>query len=206
MQCYKYTDIQYIQMALNLGIYAGKITDFNDPYEYEGIRYPDDYRVCCLTKSFRKMLMWAYYVKHKGCCIEFNISDECDLIKPVNYTRTFHSHNELAPAEVNESLFRKSKEWKYEQELRIVYYRANHNNDYWIESGDNVYFRAKVKTVTLGLRTDMKDKKLKNILNQISEYNKKTPKRDQIEVRKMMISNIRYELVLDKQFEYERYI
>ena len=54
MKIHKYMKIEHAIDALEHGIYAGTLDSFNDPYEYEGILYPDLYRVCCLTGSDRK--------------------------------------------------------------------------------------------------------------------------------------------------------
>ena len=59
MKIHKYMKIEHAIDALEHSIYAGKLDSFNDPYEYEGILYPDMYRVCCLTRSDTAMLMWA---------------------------------------------------------------------------------------------------------------------------------------------------
>ena len=61
MALFKYTGLQYIPSCIENGIFASRLDNINDPFEGKGIRYPNRYRVVCLTASPYQMLMWAYY-------------------------------------------------------------------------------------------------------------------------------------------------
>lgn len=95
MELYKYTSIEHSLDSLIYGIYAGCIKDFNDPYEAEGIVFPEDYRVCCTSLSNKPMFMWAYYGNHRGCCIQFSVPDNMEIIKKeVNEAATINADSE----------------------------------------------------------------------------------------------------------------
>lgn len=91
----KYTDLKYIEKSIKYGVYASHIDAVNDPFEYEGVEYPDEYRICCMTNSSKQMIMWAYYTNHKGCLIEYDVSRgnelQNELIRPVRYEETLRN-------------------------------------------------------------------------------------------------------------------
>lgn len=120
---YKYTSLEYINSCIENGIYASRLENINDPFEVKDIRYKEQFRVVCLTTSYKQMLMWAYYGNHRGCCIEYDVSN-LKGIRPINYIKTFQSHNEMSNEELIESLYNKGFEWKHENEYRLVY--CNH--------------------------------------------------------------------------------
>ena len=204
MELHKYTSIDHALDSLKHGIYAGQIKDFNDPYEAEGIVFPEDYRVCCTSSSNKQMFMWAYYGHHRGCCIQFHVPDDLENVKKVEYKREYICHREMDSDEIYKSLYQKSLEWKHENEIRIVYSKNNADKSLWNCIGENVYFIAKPKSIMLGLLVDFDDIIVQKLLRDIKTLNDNSE--EKIQVKKCMLSSSKYQLITDKQFDYERHI
>ncbi len=193
---FKYTNMDNIESCITKGIYASKIDAVNDPFESEGVKYPHLYRICCVTNSPRKMLLWAYYTNHRECCVEFDVSSiDTTLLRKVDYVDSFSSHNDMSLDEVFSSLYRKGKEWKHENEYRAVYYAKENKKSNWNIEGDNVYLKATVKSVTFGLFSDQDLPRYKRALETLINYG--------IEGKKCRLKNNRYELEEDRQFDLE---
>lgn len=120
MKLHKYTALEFIPSCIENGVYASELSNINDPYEGKGIRYPNQYRVVCMTNSPLQMLMWAYYGNHRGCCVTYEVDDS--LLRQIEYTTDFQDHEDMTTEEVMESLYCKGKEWEHENEYRIVYH------------------------------------------------------------------------------------
>ena len=197
MLVYKFIKIPYVVDALEYGIYAGKITDFNDPYEYEGILYPDQFRVCCMTSSNKQMLMWAHYGFHRQFCVGFEI-EESDRVQKVKYDLRYEPHRYMDVSEIKNSLYKKAKEWEYEKEIRIV---LDINNDSGFEAVNGEYYYPAIpRSVLIGLNVDVQNDEVLEIFNYINNMKNK------IEVKKCMLSNTRYEIIWDRQFDYKKYL
>ncbi len=197
---YKYTSLKYLQDALEYGVYAAKLDQVNDPYEGHDIEYMDKYRVVCLTGSDKAMLLWAYYVQHRGCCIEYYTPDDYSrVIHKVGYTDSFFNRREMNGAEIIESLYHKGKEWEHENEFRAVYYETRDGKkDYWRRIGDRVFFQLKIKSITFGVLSH-EDQMYFDSLRLINKLaNDGNPG---IEIKKLIKSNDRYQLILDKQYD-----
>ncbi len=193
---YKYTNMDFIESCINNGIYASKIDAVNDPFESEGVKYPQLYRICCMTNSPKKMLLWAYYTNHRECCIEFDVSSlDTTLLRPVNYVDSFSTHLDMSLEEVYDSLYRKGKEWRHENEFRAVFYKKRYDNSQWDVNGDNVFLKAPVKSVTFGLFADRDLGRYKNALEVLMRYG--------IEGKKCKLKNNKYALEDDRQFDLE---
>lgn len=197
MILYQYMDLQYLSSCFENGVYASRLEKVNDPYEGLGIEYPNQYRICCMTKSPLKMLMWAYYVSHRGCCIGFDVGSH---FQRVQYTDALQPHEEMNSAEIILSLYKKGREWKHEEEYRAVYYEPEGDIDLWNVIDDEVYFKAPVVSVTFGLTVEtnpgylealeyLRDSGKSNV-----EYSKCKPKKGQ------------YQLYKDKQFNIDQEI
>lgn len=204
MKLYKYTSVEHVRSAIENGIFASELTSFNDPYEYEGIDYPEDYRACCLTGSPLKMLMWSYYGNQQGCCLEFEVPDKVDIIKKVEYTKDYYQHRDMSGDEILNNLYKKASEWKHENETRILYYSPNADTKLWTVIGNKVFFKATVSKVMLGLRTDEQAKNVQELLTFLKEMNNKNDVN--IQVVKCMLDNTRYGLKENKQYQYIKHI
>lgn len=201
MILYKYTSLKYIELCIENGIYASKLEDVNDPYESYRIRYPKQYRICCLSSSYKKMLLWSYYTRHKGCVIAYELPDNCKIIRRIKYINNLIDYSELDESQLFNALYTKGSEWEHENEWRIVYKDKEHVSEYWntLENND-IYFKAKVKKIYLGALSSKDELSYLDCLEKIKYINEKS--NNQIEVNKMMLSNKKYQLVIDKQFDY----
>ena len=102
--------------------------------------------ICCLSKVFDSLLMWAYYNSHKGICIGLNINKvlECcqygflglmypyaievkyrDILEKPDYFKDHPSWDDL--------LTTKAKAWEHEQEVRLIT-----KDPVWIHAGRNI--------------------------------------------------------------------
>lgn len=99
--------------------------------------------ICCLSKVYDSLLMWAYYNSHKGICIGLNIGAvlRCcqrmflgllypypaevkyrDIHQKPDYFKDHPSWDDL--------LTTKAKEWEHEQEMRLIT-----QDPLWIHAG-----------------------------------------------------------------------
>lgn len=77
----------------------------------------------CMTTKPDNILMWAHYAdSHKGVCLKFDILEDLDTFLvpvPVDYNEQYINFNMLN-SDLLSVLRRKSPEWKYEDEYRII--------------------------------------------------------------------------------------
>lgn len=204
----KFTQLKYIQSAIEYGAFASPIDSLNDPYEWQGIRYPDSLRVCCLTSAPFKMLMWSHYAKHEGCRIDFAFDEQCNrILKHVTYTDKFVDHATLGKRELVGCLFIKGAEWKYEDEIRAVWQKGSatqeRNDNLWIKDfSNNIFLRGAVRRITFGLFSERLQEDYLNSLKVIERANQARNNDAQIEVCKCRMKNGSYQLTYDKQFDY----
>lgn len=155
MALFKYTGQQFIPSCIENGIFASRLDNINDPFEGKGIRYHNLYRVVCLTASPYKMLMWAYYGNHRGCCVEFDV-DGVEGIRPVDYIKEFQYHEDMDTNEVIESLYKKGNEWNIENEYRLVYHTPTADKKIWNRiRGEDIFLIAPVKQIIFGYAAEM---------------------------------------------------
>jgi hypothetical protein len=80
--------------------------------------------VISFTSTWSNLLMWSHYAQgYKGICIEFEIVSKLgDEYKVVNYKSKTRAYGK------KEIFWTKSKEWKYEKEIRFLseYYCNSH--------------------------------------------------------------------------------
>lgn len=99
-------------------------------------------------EEYTKLLMWAHYAdSHQGICIKYNFSsfDLSSLIdgksnkiaffNDIEYsneklTDTANQYKKVNEISGNDALFLKSEDWKYENELRLLYFDVNGKGDY----------------------------------------------------------------------------
>lgn len=201
MILYKYMKLEHLKDALDYGVYASKIDCFNDPYEWDDIRYGDDYRICCLTKAHSQMLMWAYYTNHRGCRVSFEVED-ADF-KPVYYVKQKIDRRKMNKKEARDSLYTKGNNWKLEKEYRAIYDEKGKNPKRWIKSKDKdkVFYRAPVVEVRLGTESYRSDL-YERVLEYLAQYNKKH--NNQIKVSSCLLSHDKYAVEEDRQFDFLR--
>jgi hypothetical protein len=78
----------------------------------------EKFGILCFTKRWRNPLLWSHYAdKHRGICLGFDVGDRG--IKSVKYVRERPTLR-IPPTRksVDEILFTKYHDWKYEEEWR----------------------------------------------------------------------------------------
>lgn len=198
MKVCKYTQLEYIKSSIENGIFASHLERVNDPYEMEGIVNPDDYRICCVSKSTRQMLLWSYYTNHRGCTIQFDVPD--DAFVQVNYIDDFKTRRYSNSDEIKNMLMEKGKEWEHENEYRAVFYANDPDNSMWKKVKNEIFYKAPVTKITFGVLAEKNDAYI-DAIEYLSKYNKGT--KNKIEVAKLILRTDRYELIPDPQYKYE---
>lgn len=172
---YNYTSINKntIKLIKNNGLWLSHTNNFNDPVdpsiklfnrnsgEYDYLL--DSIKVACLTTDNKNTVMWGHYAdKHRGICIEYDISPLLDknendfLIRKINYDRTamINENIELYDLNLLMDLFSiKSKEWEYENEYRILYYDSERRKNGLVKP-------LTIKSICFGTETPESDKEL----------------------------------------------
>ncbi len=96
------------------------------------------YRVCCFSTIEDSILMWSHYAdNHEGFCVGYNFreikNDLTELMLPVRYNDKPLDITNLFAPDLNRSLLinaltRKSKQWSYENEWRLIVLSKNKDN------------------------------------------------------------------------------
>lgn len=190
---YNYTSINKntIKLIKNHSLWFSHTNNFNDPVdpsiklfnrnsgEYNYLL--DSIKVACLTTDNKNTVMWGHYAdKHKGICIEYDISsilldkNKNDfIIRKINYDRTAMINEDINNVNNIEldylnllmDLFSiKSKEWEYEDEYRILYYDSERRKN-------GLVVPLPIKSIYFGTETPEDDKELiRNIAEDIECY------------------------------------
>lgn len=135
--------------------------------------------ICCFSKKNDSILMWSHYAEnHKGACFEFDSLEDNSFFeveyskKRVNFNlekalRTVCAYdfigrkldivNDNTIREIMKYALTKSNNWKYEEEVRCIYYSSNkllfkHEKGYLLNMG-------KIKRIYLGCKMSDEDKK-----------------------------------------------
>ncbi|WP_288695235.1 DUF2971 domain-containing protein [uncultured Brachyspira sp.] len=189
---YNYTRVNknILRSILNNTLWCSNTKEFNDPVDpyirndkNESSNQFYNYlleriKVACLTTHNDNTLMWSHYAdKHKGICIEYDISQLQNnnnfILKKIDYNLSmllFDLKNEIL-LDNNKSiksiidLFTvKSKEWEYEDEYRILFYDEENKNP------NGTLINLPIKSICFGIQTSREDKELiYNIVNSINE-------------------------------------
>lgn len=197
---YKYMSIEYIEDAVNYGVYASKLNEVNDIYEGEAIEYIDNYRIACLTNSPKAMLMWAYYGNHRQCCVEFDVPTEAKTyISKVEYVKEFIDRSGMDSNGIKSALMIKQDEWEHENEYRAVYdANIDFNNRIWrILDDKRLFLSLPVRSIRFGVLAEKNEKYLEK-LRYLKEY---IEDGGQIKVTKMRKAQDKYALEESKQFD-----
>ncbi len=205
---YKYTSIAYIPSSLENGIFAGKIENLNDPYEFKDIVNRDNYHICALSFSRDSNLMWAHYANsHKGCSIQICNGDYVSfnsILKKVKYQNYYINRSILSSEQdIVESLYYKEKKWKYEHEIRAVYNRLFFDPKLWKLVGDEVFLNARIIKIKFGCMADVDSDEYFDALRAIYLYNRNHPFKEQIIVQKMKMKDDEYRFIIDQSYSFE---
>lgn len=81
--------------------------------------------VCCFSKINNQILMWSHYAdKHTGVCLKFDLCQDFEFFTPlvvVTYGTKFLNYNCITESyRIIEHVCKKSVDWEYEQEVRVV--------------------------------------------------------------------------------------
>ena len=187
-QLYQYTKTKYAKDLLcNKLMYLRNIKDLNDPFEGDLLadleklnlegwdEYKRTFKIACFSERNDINPMWAHYGdNHKGICIEYNFNDNenfKDQCMPINYVKNTNNNTVIEKFQngsfvknrlIWEVFSKKSEDWRYEKEWRLIY-----DNQVTEEIGtifsDNINKKyllfLKPTAVYLGLKIDGKDKK-----------------------------------------------
>ena len=135
--------------------------------------------ICCLSESPKSLLMWAHYSNsHKGICVGYNFDENLwhDKLFKIEYKSDrkiidiFERNNYSKKDEILEYIDRKSPDWSYEKEVRIVADIENsvpeNNNDKKIHI--QKYVHSMISEVIIGFNYEEKKlKKLSEILSKV---------------------------------------
>ncbi|QHC85472.1 hypothetical protein AS589_12100 [Empedobacter brevis] len=132
-------------------------------------------------KEYLNELMWSHYAgSHTGICIKYNLPSSlttCDgekdyvtYFKDIEYPSSLKKYSKQSSIKINEAFFVKGKSWKYENELRFLYYNPN-NRDLHI----SIPIHNSIEAIYFGAKCSEKDKQtIKNILRDKKCISKKT--------------------------------
>lgn len=159
-----------IKSIKNNKLWLSHTNNFNDPVDPTIKRYKGKYdyildsiKVGCLITNYDNTLMWSHYAdKHKGMCVEYDISNIIDkedyVIRKINYDMKAivdeNSIDNIFDINLLLDLFCiKSKEWEYEDEYRILYHDIER-----LSNGKLI--DLPIKSICFGVETLKDDKKL----------------------------------------------
>ena len=127
------------------------------PHTEQFLKSFDGYRIRSFSMPekrkhpIKNLLMWAHYADgHKGFCVEYDFSSEFRKqmisLNRVHYDTIDLSKEKLS---ITEAFAIKSKEWKYENEVRLISYNCGKDGDY-----DTVYLdeQSSIVAIYLGLK------------------------------------------------------
>ena len=123
-------------------------------------------------KEFLNELMWAHYAdSHKGICIKYKFPTDVTTtgsennnyvayFKDVEYTSDLKKYSKQNTINMKDAFFVKGKSWKYENELRLLYYNPTNHDSHISLPISNC-----IEAVYFGIKCSEKDKQtIKNIL------------------------------------------
>ena len=169
---------------------VARIEELNDPFELLGadLRHPalraavvetkEEFAkvrgFLCFSRDWQNPVQWGHYAaKHTGLCLGFDVPDEGDLVRPVEYSakRFLVDVGRLItmpapdPTVFGRFLFTKFAHWKYEKEVRaIVRLEKHENNLYFTDFGDDL----RLSSVIVGARSEVTRATLREALGDIA--------------------------------------
>lgn len=164
----------------NLRIRAKQL--FDNPSERKKLSIESDLDtvsklgICCFSQKMDSLLMWSHYGdKHRGVCLTFDIMADSELFSSIyslEYPLLYPKYNWPKDQDKFHSLrfliATKSKEWEYEDEIRVV--KDRHNTP---------FFRGKVRfdkkalvSVSFGYNCTLYDiNEIKQVLDDSKDIN-----------------------------------
>jgi DUF2971 family protein len=120
----------------NRRIRISEIDQLNDPFELWCVAQPDrrlrqalrgfkkqlneSYGMLCFSRRWRNPLLWSHYAeKHRGMCLGFDVDRRRRGLKAVAYVKErIDLHIPPTRESIEQLLFTKYRDWKYEEEWR----------------------------------------------------------------------------------------
>jgi len=105
--------------------------------------------VACFTPELKNILMWSHYAaRHTGFCLEFDTNyfpfQDQQKLNKVFYSTSYptYPHVDIVrkPLILGSPLFTKSKDWKYENEWRLIVQEGNSALKYDSKALTAIYF------------------------------------------------------------------
>lgn len=125
---------------------------------YENNIVPE-YGVCCFSQNEWSLLMWSHYAnKHSGICLKFDTEKDIYFFHvpyKVDYPENYPKFDFLKQRKIKEEyttqvlLASKSRDWQYENEIRIIKSRMQHGTF----RGKIKYSKECLKEVIFGYKT-----------------------------------------------------
>lgn len=164
-----------------------RLEDLNDPFELLSLELSEKQLreafvrvkeqlnrtrgILCFSEDWHNPVMWSHYAeKHKGLCLEFEISNE--LLAKINYSQSrlkkemeglFHSQSDVRESAMDRILTTKFAHWKYERERRVFAGLDSIDNDgyYYADFSEQL----KLVGVIVGPRSTVSREELNNALD-----------------------------------------
>jgi hypothetical protein len=114
--------------------------------------------------EYQNELMWSHYADyHKGICIKYHFQNSLTNLyatsdtsvryfKDVEYKEDLSVLNLKDSIAIKDAFFVKSKEWEYENELRLLQYDLNAKGDY-----DTINVPGSIEAIYFGVRCPQKE-------------------------------------------------
>ena len=201
-------DIDYLDGELNesnLQWYLSNITKDEVKNNFDKIieEFNDTVSVVCLSECNKINPMWSHYSNdHKGVCIEYDFIPDNKIKRlcfPMDYVHT--TNNDCVLEEIltkgtishrllSEIYLKKSYDWNYEREWRLILFDDDSQNLFNISTDGNFKYIPflEPKAVYLGLKIDENDEKY--VMDLCNFYN--------IPVFKMVKDNSNYNMDYDE--------
>jgi len=151
-------------------------------------------RICSFCASATNPLLWSHYAdSHKGFCLVFDANDDIfNGVQEVRYQDeypTFHYTIPSKEAMFQLSVSTKYKDWKYEQEYRLVSNEPNGLNHLPVKDKKLTFPPEMLKAVIFGCRMSEDHKEL------IKGWCEK--RKNKIELRQAKLSDTVYDLDIE---------
>ena len=149
----------------------------------------------------KKVLMWSHYAgEHTGFCIKYKLSnhfikqkenENCEhmYLKRIKYT---NEKTSIATTSINTDVAfaTKSKEWRYENEVRLIVYNPNKTEQFY---GIELDSKSEIEAIFFGYRCS--EIAINTIKNIFINKNAKVPKFYKMILDENNVYNLKYEVV-----------
>ena len=183
MLVYHFINAKFGLAALkNRRLKITRINELNDPFELLGVVLSDpkiqktmegtkeelskDTGILCFCENWKNPLLWSHYAdKHKGICLEFEVS--CTAFKKVDYIQCrIPWPDNPDKAFMERLLFTKFEDWRYEQEHRVfAELKEKIDDSYYFDFSEEL----SLKSVIVGCQSDVTRTEISQALGILSK-------------------------------------